>query len=211
MKLGSKISILLLAICQNAWAQGFANLDFESARSVFNGYQLSVTDAFPSWTVVAPFVAHDDISLSGGSISIFDTNPPPSMMPIQGKYFVELVGSGPNPNYGPISLGQIGQIPVGTQSVSYWGIDEGMQITFAGQPLTFVETGSTANYSIYAAEISAYAGQTGQLLFTASPGSGGFLDNIQFSSSPIPEPSELTLAVLGALLLGFHYRRNHPG
>ena len=78
-----------------------------------------------------------------------------------------------------------------------------MQITFNGQPLNFFVTGSTANYNIYAADISEFAGHTGQLLFTVPPYTGSDeLDYIQFSSVPVPEPSEFGLAVLGALLLG---------
>jgi len=75
---------------------------------------------------------------------------------------------------------------------------------------------ATANYTVFGADISAYAGQTGELLFTApwqgEPGQSGFeedgmVDNIQFSSSPIPEPNEFSLVGLGALLLRF--RRWH--
>ena len=159
------------------------------------------------------FVLYDDISLSGGSISIFDSKPPYSLPPIQGTYFAWLIGSD-NPSYGVVSLGQTGRVPDGMQSISFWGIDVGMQVTFASHPLNFVENGSTGNYNIYTADISAYAGQTGELLFAVplnSSGYYGFLDNIQFSSIPIPEPAESALAVLGALILGFHCRRNRQG
>ena len=67
---------------------------------------------------------------------------------------------------------------------------------------------NTLNYTIYGADISAYAGQTGQLLFTAPLQTGALLDNIQFSSVAIPEPSALTLFALGSLLLGWHRCRN---
>jgi hypothetical protein len=83
-----------------------------------------------------------------------------------------------------------------------------MQITFNSQPLNFLVTGSSANYDIYTADISAYAGQTGQLLFTVPPYvNSAILDNIQFSSSPVPEPAALALAALGAGLLGCLRRR----
>jgi hypothetical protein len=200
----------LLGLAEAGFAQGFANFNFESAQiRDLNGSIIAATNAFPGWTVTAPFIDYDDTSLSGGSISIFDSKPPLSLPPVQGTYFAWLIGSG-NLGYGAISLGQSGQVPGGTQSISFWGIDAGMQITFAGQPLNFVETGSTANYNIYTADISAYAGQTGQLLFTIpvnNNGDYGFLDNIQFSSIPTPEPSVIALAALGALSLGFFCRR----
>jgi hypothetical protein len=90
-------------------AQGFVNLNFENAHitgTVFN--TIPATNAFPGWTVIAPYVFYNDQSLSGGSISIFDTNQTiSSFPPLQGKYFVLLVGSG-NLQYGAISIGQSG-------------------------------------------------------------------------------------------------------
>ena len=61
----------------------------------------------------------------------------------------------------------------------------------------------------------AYAGQTGELLFTdpsflGFQGGPAIIDNIQFSSNPLPEPSELALAALGTLLLGFRRWRKPP-
>jgi len=78
--------------------------------------------------------------------------------------------------------------------------------------IPLVQIGSTQNYEIMAGNISTFAGQTGQLLFTALPGTednagSGLLDNIEFSSLPVPEPNEIALAALGALFLGF-CRRN---
>ena len=86
-----------------------------------------------------------------------------------------------------------------------------MQATFNGQPIDFLVTGSTANYTIYSADISAYAGQTGQLLFTLPPNVDGdyaILDNIQFSTTAVPEPGPFALAALGTLLLGFRRWRS---
>ena len=62
---------------------------------------------------------------------------------------------------------------------------------------------NTLNYKIYSADISAFAGQTGQLLFTTPVQTLALLDNIQFSSLPVPEPSEFALVMLGTILLGF--------
>lgn len=179
-------------------AQGFVNLDFEQ------GY--SVSNTIPHWTAydngVPITVLFDATSLSGASVSLFDTNGPYYLPPIQGKYFAWLIG-GYEPSYGPVALGQTGQVPVWAESISFSGSDVGMQITFNGQLLNFLVTGSTANFNTYAADISAFAGQTGQLLFTVPPyNNGGMLDNIQFSSSPVPEPGELALVVFSALLFG---------
>jgi hypothetical protein len=184
-------------------SQGFVNLDFESAN--LTGYPAGLVpaaNAFPGWAVTAPYITYDAPSLSGNSISIFGTNPPLNAPPIQGTYYATLA-SGNTPGLGQtLLLGQTGTIPLGTQSVTFWGDIGGLQITFAGQSLAFSQTGTTANYNIYNASISAFAGQTGQLLFSLPPYvSSATLDNIQFSSSPVPEPSTFALSVLGGVLL----------
>jgi hypothetical protein len=70
-----------------------------------------------------------------------------------------------------------------------------------------------ANYTLYGANISSWAGQTAQLSFTVfaqSPYQNNeylYLDAIQFSTQSIPEPSAFALAALGALFLGFRRRK----
>ena len=211
MRTWVKISFALLLLAQSGLAQGFLNMDFESANIPGNrvSNEINPANAFPDWTVSASFVYYDDVSLSGGSISIFDSNPPYSLAPIQGTYFAVFQSANNVQNLYSISIGQTGQIPPSANSITFWGNDGGMQITFNGQPLSFNAMGRTANYTIYGADISAFAGQTGQLLFTVPPQTAtDELDNIQFSSSTIPEPSELALTALGALLLGFRRRQN---
>jgi hypothetical protein len=114
----------------------------------------------------------------------------------------------PTDGSGTAAIGQTGQVPLSAQSLVFWGYAGGLQVTFDGQPLNFLGIGSTNNYTIYAANVSAYAGQTGQLLFSDpfysnTQGGPASIDNIQFSSSVVPEPSELALAALGTLLFGF--------
>ena len=75
------------------------------------------------------------------------------------------------------------------------------------QVATF-QTGSTPLYNIYAANISAYAGQTGQLLFTTHPGRDNYLDNLQFSNLPVPEPESLALLVVGGMLGIWRWKRS---
>ncbi|MDD5139103.1 MAG: PEP-CTERM sorting domain-containing protein [Verrucomicrobiales bacterium] len=70
-------------------------------------------------------------------------------------------------------------------------------------PINALSTGP--NYTLYGGDISGFAGQTTQMTFSDVGIFANFwnIDNIQFSSSPIPEPSMLALCILGALLLGF--------
>ena len=203
---------LLFAGKQFGWTQGFVNLDFEAAKNLGvpgSFTQLSASNAFPGWTVSAFYIVYDDVSLSGYDVSIIDTNNSIFTTPIHGKYYAILVPVN-LPGYGyNTSIGQTGQIPLSAESITFWGNIGSMQITFNGQPLSFVVTESTPNYNIYGADISAYAGQTGQLLFSVPPlSNGGILDNIQFSSSPVPEPASFALAGLGTLLFSRLRRRN---
>jgi hypothetical protein len=60
-------------------------------------------------------------------------------------------------------------------------------------------------YTVYEANISPYAGEIAQLSITAPPTgqpNGVGVDNILFSTNPIPEPGTLALGAAGALLLG---------
>ncbi|MDR3459668.1 MAG: hypothetical protein P4N60_19740 [Verrucomicrobiae bacterium] len=204
----TKIALfILLAVGQIGFTQGFVNLNFESAQiKNLTGNQIPAANAFPSWTVNAPYIYYDDLSLSGQSISICDQNSPIFPSQIQGNYYALLTSANVQ-NGVSISLGQNGTIPLGTESMTFWGNFGGLQISFAGQALTFSETGSTANYNIYKADVSQFAGDSGQLLFSLPPFVGNAtLDNIQFSSSPVPEPGELTLMVLGMALLGLRHQ-----
>jgi hypothetical protein len=74
-----------------------------------------------------------------------------------------------------------------------------------------MDISNAVNYTVWGADISSYAGQTGQLLFTTIAdipfASGGLLDNIQFSSIPIPEPGVVGLLGLGGLSFLWHRRK----
>jgi hypothetical protein len=204
--------LALSAFCRIGQAQDFVNLNFENANLA--GYSpgglVPATNAFPGWVVTAAYIPYDDVSLSGEAISIMDTNSPYFTTSIQGKYYA-LFEPGNSPgSTQTISLGQSGTIPSGTESMTFLGDIGGLQITFAGQSIAFSEIGSTANYNIYGANVSQFAGDTGQLLFSlAAYASDARLDNIQFSTSPIPEPSALASFALGGLFLVW-WRRRKP-
>jgi hypothetical protein len=199
------ITVCFAFLAQAGNSQGFINLNFESANltGYSQGNTIPAANAFPGWTVNAQYITYDAPSLSGASISIMDINGyPPG--PIQGNYWAFLAtGLVPQTDV-TISLSQNGTIPAGTESMTFWGNLGGLQISFGGQAIAFSETGSTANYNIYSADVSALAGQSGQLLFSLPAyTSNATLDNIQFSSSPVPEPSTLGLAALGGAVLAW--------
>jgi PEP-CTERM motif len=64
-------------------------------------------------------------------------------------------------------------------------------------------------YTLFGGDVSQFANQTAGLSITALGVTSGpgpnpvLLDNIQFSSAPIPEPSSLALVALGGLFIGW--------
>jgi hypothetical protein len=206
--LGNRISILLLLIfAQHGFSQSFVNLNFEQATIVAGpgGRGVVASNAIPGWTAYTDglpqtVIAYNTISLGGALISIHDTKDL-ALPPLQGVYSVNIQGS--DPGITSAAIGQTGQIPTDAQSLTFWAQLGSLQITFNGQVILYNPIGTGPNYVIYGGDISQFAGQTGQLVFAALPRTYGFLDNIQFSTQPIPEPSGLALFGLGTLLLSF--------
>jgi hypothetical protein len=164
--------------------------------------------ALPGWTGYGgglPFsstdpILYNTVSLGAPAISLQGPGSPEPIL--QGLYTVLLQGStGGGPSR--VSIGQTGQLPTNSESLRFFGYDiVNLQVTFAGQLLPYAAIGTGPNYTIYGADISAYAGQTGQLLFAVPSHDEAFLDNIQFSMSPIPEPGTCALLLCGLGAVG---------
>jgi len=207
------VALLLSLSSQQVGAQGtFQNLDFENGTFVpipGQPYTVEFASAMPGWT---GYVGNNQINwinynaqfIDTAGISIFGPDQPPGEF--HGHYYVVLQ-AGDDPYGGPSrvnsAITQTGMIPSGTQSMLLYLASGALSFSFAGQPipLTNLGTGGGAsiNYSIYGADVSAFAGQTGLLELRGV----GYLDFIQFSNQPIPEPSEFGLFALGALLFGW--------
>lgn len=112
---------------------------------------------------------------------------------------------------GPASIGQTGQIPIDSMSVIFLFRDEQVgyfNVSFNGNVLPYSVIWSEPNYDICAADISRFAGQTGELRFTESDGGRAILEDIQFSTQAVPEPATVALFALGAIaLIGRSARR----
>ncbi|MCX6929772.1 MAG: PEP-CTERM sorting domain-containing protein [Verrucomicrobia bacterium] len=82
-------------------------------------------------------------------------------------------------------------------------------VSMGGVELPFSAISAQTNYTLYGADISGFAGQVEQLMFTALPGVNNYwtLDDIQFSTQLIPEPSVFGLAALGAGLVAWRVLR----
>jgi hypothetical protein len=142
-------------------------------------------------------------------VSILDTNGGA----LDGNYSVLLQGGGTAPY---ASISQTGFVPVSAESLDFkaerFGVGVGtLQVSLGGQNLSYFALSNGPNYTLYGADISAFAGQTEQLTFSALDDqypNNWAIDDIQFSSEPVPEPTTFALAALGGLLLGF---RRVPG
>jgi len=204
--------VLALAVPACAFAQSpFQNLDFEEATFIPSPpsppHTVSLAAALPGWTGYlgtnsVQWAYHNTKSLSGAGISIYG----PELF-LHGQYSVQLkYGSDP---FGlreavDAAIAQSGTIPGNARSIRFYTTGpylSGVRVFFAGTLIPIFNLGSAPDTSypsyIWGGDITAFANRSGELRFRGS----AYLDNIQFSDEPIPEPGALAVAGLGAVLL----------
>jgi hypothetical protein len=219
-------ALAVLRGCTVFQAQGaFANLDLQGASipdvpfGQF-GADVPAAQGIPGWSAFVGMnqvatILHNNATLGGTAIAILGPSWPASSR-LQGRYSVMLqAGNDPSGQPGlrvAASLAQVGAVPMSARALLYYARTEGIEVSFAGQLLSSVVMANATNYKIYLADVSAFAGQTGELRFTALPPPLGvtppfnsILDSIQFSE--IPEPGALAVAGLGTAILALS-RRN---
>ena len=217
---------LVFGLALSVQAQSFQNLCFEQASPVViagNSYYpdaITPASAFPEWTaliggVPVTQVFYNDISLDAASVDLLSKATPYFPGVIGGNYSVYLQPGTSIDGTGEYtaSIEQTGTIPLGTKTLFFDGFQFPgalpFMVTFNGDylPTTVVSTGiapTGQSYDVYGANLSYFAGETGNLEFTVYPGhyNSLLLDNISFSPASLtPEPSVLILFGAGALLL----------
>jgi hypothetical protein len=113
-------------------------------------------------------------------------------------------------------LSQTGLVPAGAKSLQFKAYDPfdvspfvPLAVTLGGQQLSLTPLMSAVNFTLYGADFQGWAGKTAELdfiVFAERPHQNNnyvFLDSIQFSDQPVPEPGVLGLSALGALLLSW--------
>jgi hypothetical protein len=201
---------------------GFQNLSFEGANippSTPIGSSVSTTAALPGWNAYNIFntqtgqvavVTYDGISFGGAIISVIDTSAGFGFNPIQGTYSALLFSGGPNMS----SISQSKLVPTGTESleadISWSGVAPIVAVN--GQVISMVPLAVFSSYTMYGGDISSFAGLPATLAFTepapaSMPPSWAEIDAIQFSTQPIPEPGAFGLFGLGAVVVGWRFRR----
>lgn len=217
--------------CPTCGQGTFENLDFESASLVpAGGLNVQFAPAFPGWTGTVgggqqSLALYNTIYLDTSGISIIDNSySSGGLIPggvIQGSYTAILQAGYGSGVPADTSLSQTGLVPLGVHSLQFEALQavDGASavipfgVTLGGQTLSLVPLGSGANYTLYGADVSSWAGQTAQLSFTVfaeRPHLNNqylYLDAIQFSDQAVPEPSVIGLSALGALLLGWRALR----
>jgi hypothetical protein len=210
MRLHYFIVTLSLTTYISAFAQGsFQNLDFEAANPIpTSGSFIDAASGLPGWTVLIGNTAASQILYNAetiGEASVDLLSPPWPV--IAGQYSVVLQSGEASPTGGPlvpVSISQTGTIPANAKSLEFDAYDSSslLSVSFAGAELSSVVLGSGRSasgvpYNIYGANISSFAGQTGQLEFFANLTGNVELDNISFSGiAVVPEPP-------AAALIGF--------
>jgi hypothetical protein len=230
MRLGMrKGGVLVLLVCASfispSFAQDFQNLDFEEANipDLPPGQTGGsfVTDALPGWTAnigtnQVDVILHNNLTLGTASIDII--GPVWSYGAIlafggiiQGQYTLVLQ-SGQNPEnsqeteFVNVAVSQTAFVPADAKSIFLKEHGSNFTVSLAGQVIPLSVFGVGSNYTIYAGDVSAFAGQMAELristaLVTNQPYSMNSFDDISFSPQAIPETSVLLLTIAGALLL----------
>jgi hypothetical protein len=217
----SNITILASFLLVNtapfpACAQGgFLNLDFEDANPIsivgspIYPYAVTAASALPDWTVSYGGVPQTQITFNAPStgataVTLLGT----AYGTIDGNYSVLLQGYGLG-----ASISQTAVVPDSTQSLFFRAQASlgPLTVSIGSQDIPFAAVGTGPNYTLYGANIAAWAGQTEQLKFSASQDfsqpNNWTIDDIAFSPNAVPEPNTLALILMGGLALSARRRR----
>jgi hypothetical protein len=213
-RLKAIIAIVAVFATQRVHPQGaFVNLDFEQAIAPLvpdEGGTVPIARALPGWTGYVggsqvSWVVYDSRAIDAASISVIDRSSQ-FRQPLQGNYSAWLMGSTIFAGQQAAAIAQIGQIPVDANSILFSTTFLPAflpELTFAGQTIPLIELDANTGYITVGGDVSLFAGDTGELRFTAGPGNAGLLDSIEFSAVAIPEPTAMVLSLMGVLIVGW--------
>jgi hypothetical protein len=228
LAVGTLGSVLVTA---SAGAQGtFRNMDFEQSQIPQNQSPglVSADLAFPFWTVYygttpQTLVWWRDVSAGTTEVSLLGQIGADPIFggptAIDGGYSAGLTGGSLPPDPGPMgcSIGQVGQIPTDAVSLLFKDLpgaipSNPITVTIGGVSLpVFLVSNVPNRYALFGVDVSQFAGMQEDLRFsvpgyTANGLSGAEIDDIVFSTTPVPEPTTGALFALGGLLFRFRGR-----
>jgi hypothetical protein len=218
MRKGFLYSLLVFLGCATVLcAQPFQNLDFESANvsDLPPDYSefVSTADGLPGWSAYIGTnqltqIGHNWITLGDANVGILGPQYLFDTQPLEGNYTAILQPGVFNSQGLSASIAQTGFIPASAKSLqflAFLGYANDLAVTVAGQSIPVVPLGSGS----FGCDVSAFAGSTAELRFTIADTHGNdenFLDAITFSTEAVPEPSGLSLVVVGVACLAFWHR-----
>ncbi|MCX6927964.1 MAG: hypothetical protein NT154_32860, partial [Verrucomicrobia bacterium] len=180
-------ALLVAGVGFTAIAQDFQNLDFESASVTPPGpAPVLFNSALPGWTGycganLQGMVNYNAEYLDSAGISLFDSNctNEPVQGILHGRYCVCLYSGllfGTYWGHAATSIAQTGRIPPDARSLLFnfspswhWG-DQSMHVTFNQFTLPLHEVSAQSNFAVLGCDVSQFAGQIGELQFTAPTG-----------------------------------------
>ncbi len=192
-------------------AQGFVNLDFEAANvAAYPPGSVPRTLGIPGWAAYISgtpqtTILYNNATLGEASVSLQGVGG--AFQTVQGQFSVVLQATFFAPDTNSAAIGQTATVPASTQSLIFWGdtslsrAANDMDVTFNGEVIPYLPIGSGSHYTIYGANFAPFAGQFGELRFTAFNNTYAAVDNIQFSALPVPEPARIAFAGLVAAML----------
>jgi hypothetical protein len=215
--------VVSFALSRNVFGQDFVNLNFEQSTVVSSNYDdlfgfYYGTANVPGWTGYTgtnqvTTILYNSPTLGSAGISVVG----PAFTDIQGQ-FTLLLQPGQRPQAGfdgqfvGASMSQSGLVPAFAQSLQFKAqTSSGFSVSLGGQTLSLVQLGTGANYTLYGADISSFAGEVETLTITALPlseAAPNYFDSIVFSPSAVPEPS--TSSLFGICILFLCWRMKRP-
>lgn len=216
-----RISELFIALSimagQALFAQAtFQNLGFEDVQNIpvfdprGHPWLMPASDALPGWTCYVGTnpvsqASYNDVALDSAWVGVLSNTS--SFAPlglVVGQYCASLqygvTESFPSFTYGTASIAQLGQVPSGDHSILFRGTVP-FVVTFDDAVIPLSVLSNEGDFYVYGGDVSQYAGKTGELKITTYS-HFSYIDDIQFSSQPVPEPAVGGLIVLSLGLCG---------
>ena len=229
------VLFLALLLARTSTGQSFLNLDFDSASP--KSMSTTVADALPGWNADVGGVRFDSafyntIPLDASYVGVFDENAPPYMpKPLFDKGYGAVLAAGLG---GDVSISQTGRVPEGLSFISFWtagptgytmgphdnsirfAINRGDAAALNEQDVALSAVDWDEGWTRWSADISAYAGTIAKIRFSIGsyyiPGKSGayemYLDDIDITSFPIPEPKTI-LFTFGCAVILIPFRMKH--